>query len=288
MKRRKKAILTLLSITAALGFVAGFSCGRMTLRQSTKPIVNEVPLQEIGDDNELYADELDSDMTTDTVPPLTPDSSSVYDTYLDEMPNNSCVRLKVNPIGGSLGRVFNDSNHIHLAEAEKIGIHPISNPTEAWQLRRPICRIRSSANFVVDNLTHSYPYLVPEAADLLNEIGSRFNDSLVARGGGSYRIKVTSLLRTSSTIRQLRRRNTNAISASAHQYGTTFDISYVNFICDRSTSTNRTQQDLKNLLGEILSEMRQEQKCYVKYERKQGCFHITARVVDDNQTDSES
>lgn len=276
MKRRKKAILTLLSITAGLAFIAGFSCGRMTLRQSYASTVQPEPLQEIGDDSDYYTDEADSAMPTDTVPPLPADTLSAYDTYLDEMPSNSCVKLRVNS-PGPLGRVFNDSNHIHLADAMRIGIDPISSPAQAWQLKRPICRIRSCAHYVVDNLTHSYPYLVPEAASLLDEIGSRFNDSLAARGGGSYRIKVTSLLRTCSTIKQLRRRNGNAISASAHQYGTTFDISYVNFICDRSTSTNRTQQDLKNLLGEILSDLRHEQRCHVKYERKQGCFHVTAR-----------
>lgn len=284
MKRRKKAILTLLSITSGLAFIAGFSCGRMTLRPSTEVVAQTEPLQEIGDDTDYDIDEADSAAPVDTVPPLPADTSSVYDNYLDEMPSNSCVRLHVNPIGGSLGRVFNDSNYIHLADAERIGIEPISSPAQAWQVKRPICRIRSCASYVVDNLTHSYPYLVPEAATLLEEIGSRFNDSLAARGGGSYRIKVTSLLRTSSTIKQLRRRNRNAVSASAHQYGTTFDISYVNFICDRSTSANRTQQDLKNLLGEILSDLRREQRCHVKYERKQGCFHITARPNIDKES----
>ncbi len=254
MKRRKKAILTLLSITSGLAFIAGFSCGRMTLRPSSEPVAETVT--EIGEENEFEADE--------------PDSAP--------QPDNNCVKLRINPIGGSLGRVFNDSNHTHLAEARRIGIEPISTPAQAWKLRRPVCRIRTCDNYFVDNLTHSYPYLVPEAAELLNEIGARFIDSLTSRGGGSYRIKVTSLLRTGSTIKRLRRRNINAVSTSAHQYGTTFDISYVNFICNRSTSTNRTQQDLKNLLGEILYELRRENRCLVKYERKQGCFHITART----------
>lgn len=280
MKRRKKAILTLLGIVAGISFIAGFCCGRLSVSRPAEPIAEPAPLQEIGDDNDYLPDETDGDIpaetNTDTIPPIPIDTVSEYDNHLDEMPNNSCVRLRVKPIRGSLGRVFNDSNYLHLAEAQQIGIQPISSPAHAWQVRRPICRVRSCANFVVDNLTHSYPYLVPEAAELLDEIGSRFNDSLAARGGGQYRIKVTSLLRTENTIRRLRRRNINAVSASAHQYGTTFDISYVNFICDRSTATNRTQQDLKNLLGEVLSDLRDEGRCLVKYERKQGCFHITA------------
>ena len=275
MKRRKKAILTLLSITSGLAFIAGFSCGRMTLRPSSEPVAETVT--EIGEENEFEADEPDSAPQPDNSPSAYADTASIQNENL-KMPDNNCVKLRINPIGGSLGRVFNDSNHTHLAEARRIGIEPISTPAQAWKLRRPVCRIRTCDNYFVDNLTHSYPYLVPEAAELLNEIGARFIDSLTSRGGGSYRIKVTSLLRTGSTIKRLRRRNINAVSTSAHQYGTTFDISYVNFICNRSTSTNRTQQDLKNLLGEILYELRRENRCLVKYERKQGCFHITART----------
>ena len=74
----------------------------------------------------------------------------------------------------------------------------------------------------------------------------------------------------------MKRVNRNATHASAHQYGTTFDISYLKFICD-SAGVNRTQEDLKNLLAEILHQLRKEGRCYVKHERKQSCFHITVR-----------
>lgn len=213
------------------------------------------------------------------------DADSAFMSHLDSMPDINCVKLHVNPLGGSLGRVFNDSNHVQLAVAEKLGIKPIESLSDAWNLRRPVKKIASCKEYFVDNLTHSLPYLVPEAYDLLNEIGSRFNDTLQARGGGSYRIKVTSVLRTSTAIKKLRRRNINAVKTSAHQFGTTFDISYVKFICD-SVTVNRTQEDLKNLLAEILKELNAEGKCYVKYERKQGCFHITAcPVAVENKND---
>lgn len=199
-----------------------------------------------------------------------------YDRHMDMMPDDGCVKMKINPLGGTLGLVFNDSNYVHLEEAERIGIHPIETLADVWRVRRPVCHIKSCREYVVDSLTHSLPYLVPEAADLLKEIGARFNDSLQARGGGSYRLKVTSVLRTKNGIKKLRRRNGNAVEASAHQFGTTFDISYAKFICD-SVTVNRTQEDLKNLLGEVLKAIRDEGGCYVKYERKQACFHITAR-----------
>lgn len=117
---------------------------------------------------------------------------------------------------------------------------------------------------------------MPKARDLLRDIGAAFNDSLAARGGGSYRVKVTSVLRTRSLVKNLRRRNRNAVDTSAHLFATTFDISYAKFICD-SLTVPRTQEDLKNLLAEVVEAQRARGRCYVKYERKQACFHITAR-----------
>lgn len=199
-----------------------------------------------------------------------------YLLHLPEMPDDGCVKLKVNPIGGSLGKVFCDMNDVHLEAARALGIDPIEDDAGALRGKRPLTEVASCREYYVDDLMHSYPYLVPEAADLLAEIGRRFNRELEARGGGSYRIKVTSVLRTPLTVGNLRRRNVNATQASAHQYATTFDISYGKFICN-SVTVARTQEDLKNLLAEVLADLRQQGRCYVKHERKQACFHITAR-----------
>ena len=98
----------------------------------------------------------------------------------------------------------------------------------------------------------------------------------MARGGKKYKIRVTSILRTEGSVAKLRRVNRNASDASAHQFGTTFDISYSKFMCCDSSYVIR-QEDLKNILGEILNNLRNEGRCFVKYEVKQGCFHITAR-----------
>lgn len=176
----------------------------------------------------------------------------------------------------NVGRLFNDSNYVHLAEAARMGIKPIESLRDAWRLRRPIVKIATNQDYVLDTLTHSVPYLVPEADQLLHDIGRTFNDSLKARGGGDYRIKVTSVLRTPDTIKKLRRRNRNAVDTSAHQFGTTFDISYLKFIED-SRRVPRTDSDLRGLLTEILADLHAQGRCYVKFERKQACFHITVR-----------
>lgn len=199
-----------------------------------------------------------------------------YIVHFDSMPDGG-KKLKVN-IRGTLGRIFKDLNDVHLEAANNLGIRPIEELNDVWALNKPLVKIEPCKEYFVDELHHSVPYLIPEAADLLKEIGTRFNDTLAIRGGGSYRIKVTSVLRTPQSIKRLRRRNSNASQFSAHQYGTTFDISYAKFICD-SVTVVRTQEDLKNLLGEILFDLRNENRCYVKYERKQGCFHITTRPI---------
>ena len=198
-----------------------------------------------------------------------------YEAHLDSAPDADCIKLAVRNIG-PLRRVFCDSNYVHLDAAGAIGVGIINNLSDAWHLTRPLVEVRSCKEYYVEKLKHSYPYLVPEAADLLKEIGRRFNDSLQARGGGDYRIKVTSVMRTAATVKRLRRVNRNATEASAHQYATTFDISYSRFICD-SINVNRTFEDLKNLLGEIIYDLREEGRCYIKFERRQSCFHITAR-----------
>lgn len=193
---------------------------------------------------------------------------------LEDMPGG-CVRLPVDRTI-RIGRIFNDKNPAHLSSAIPLGIAPIDSIEGAWHLRRPIVKVVTCRDFYVDDLHHSLPYLVPRAEALLHRIGATFRDSLQARGGGAYRVKVTSLLRTESTVRRLRRRNVNATSHSAHLYGTTFDISYSNFVCDND-SLPRTTEDLKLLLAEILRNFQEKGECWIKHERKQSCFHITLR-----------
>lgn len=193
---------------------------------------------------------------------------------LDEMPEPT-RKIKVNYFG-DMRRFFNDSNYVHLAEAEGFGIKPLTDTRSHWKLRSRLVKVTSCEDFYIDSLVYSRPYLVPTAAGRLHEIGRRFRDSIDVRGGGDYRIKVTSLLRTPRTVKMLRRRNRNAIDSSVHQYGTMFDISYANFIADNADNP-RSVDNLKGILGEVLKAMREEGKLWVKYERGQPCFHITAR-----------
>lgn len=214
---------------------------------------------------------------------LPSDSAAVcgYDLPGVAAPDGGCAKLRSYP-PASLGRAFNDKNDVHLLHALATGMRPIESAEQTWSRGRGLMRVRSDSTLYIDSLKHSFAYLQPHAAALLNEIGSRFHDTLAARGGGEYRLKVTSLLRTQSTVGKLRRVNRNASGGSAHCYATTFDISYSKFICDNAAGTKRTFEDLKNLLAEILWQLRSEGRCVVKLERKQACFHITAVAPSDD------
>jgi len=203
-----------------------------------------------------------------------------YDIVGDTAPDKGCIRLRINGIGGTLGRVFSDVNSYHLEAARAGGIDSVEDAMSLWHKSKGIVKLRSNECLLIDSLTHSYPYLTREAAGLLYDIGRRFRDSLDARGGGDYRLKVTSAFRTPLTVKKLRRVNRNASAESAHQYATTFDISYGKFICDNANGVRRTFEDLKNLLAEVVNDLRNQGRCYVKHERRQACLHIT--VIPDS------
>lgn len=194
--------------------------------------------------------------------------------YHDIRPAGDGERIHINPIG-RLREVFNDSNYQHYAYAQKLGIEPIHSVKDAYFTSKPVVHVVSTANYSVDSLTHSIPFLVPQAEALLSRIGANFKDSLRARGGDGYRILVTSLLRTPQSVKRLRRVNVNSTDSSTHQFATTFDISYVRFD-DYGVKRRIHQGDLKNLLGEVLLDLRKEGRCLVKYERMTGCYHVTA------------
>lgn len=185
-------------------------------------------------------------------------------------------RLYSNPVG-RYDEVFNDSNYIQYAAAERLGIDPMHTLADTYHTRRPLVRVESGDNYVIDNLTHSMPFLVPEAARLLDDIGREFGDLVEERGGDrGNKIIVTSLLRSPYSVKKLRRVNRNAVDSSTHMFATTFDISWNNFYSPDSTRAENGVI-LKGILAEVLKQKRDEGRCYVKFERKTPCFHITVR-----------
>ena len=182
----------------------------------------------------------------------------------------------------NFGRTFGDRNDRQLAVAQAIGIPPIASRAAAEKMTDKLVLIDDNERYSVDSLTHSIPYLIPGAAALLDTIGQNFLDSLSCKGLNPNKIIVTSVLRTQSDVKRLRRRNTNASTNSTHAYGTTFDISWKRFEKVEDPG-GRPMQDvradtLKLVLAEVLRDLKQTGSCYVKYEIRQACFHITTRV----------
>ncbi len=179
---------------------------------------------------------------------------------------------------GSYNRDFNDLNERHLQAATAIGIQPVASRDQAESASRKTVEVETNNHYEVETLTHSLPYLVPEAERLLDEIGRNFQDTLAHRNAPLYKIKVTSILRTADDVKNLGKRNTNASENSAHLYGTTFDISWVRYTkIDPDDPVDISNDDLKMALAMVLRDLKRAGRCYVKHERKQGCFHITAR-----------
>ncbi|WP_024994996.1 DUF5715 family protein [Phocaeicola paurosaccharolyticus] len=178
-------------------------------------------------------------------------------------------------------RTFNDMNDAHLAVAQKYGITPIESTEEAEKMKDQLTELIPNEHFAMDSLTHSIPFLVPRAYNLLDELGTIFIDSLSNKGLNPNQIVVTSVLRTKDDVKRLRKGNGNASLNSAHFYGTTFDVAYARFKKvedpDGRPMQDVSQDTLKLVLAEVLYDMQKNKKCYIKYEVKQGCFHITAR-----------
>lgn len=176
---------------------------------------------------------------------------------------------------------FPDTNDLQLTAAEKWGVKPVANRMDAERRKNELVFIGSNPFYEVRPLSSSIPYLVPRAAMLLQDIGRNFFDSLQVKQIPLHRIMVSSVLRTKEDVEKLRKHNRNATEKSCHLYGTTFDISYTKFltVSDPAGRPRRAVRDdsLKYVLSEVLRDLRNNKRCYIKHEVKQSCFHITVR-----------
>ena len=183
----------------------------------------------------------------------------------------------------SYSEAFPDAQEVQIVSAHKWGVSPVLNRQEAEERKAELVYVGSNPYFFVEPLNQSIPYLVPRALVLLQDIGRNFLDSLQVKGLQSHKIIVTSVLRSQEDVGRLRRYNRNATENSCHMYGTTFDIAYNRYLAveekARPYSKQATVADvrLKQVLSEVLRDLRQEGRCWVKYEVRQGCFHLTVR-----------
>ena len=82
---------------------------------------------------------------------------------------------------------YRDLNDLHLRYAEKNGIRPFTTDKKFHEevgnlvKRNKLVKISDNNYYVIKHLTHSHPYLVPEAAEMLELIGKRFRKKLDER-----------------------------------------------------------------------------------------------------------
>lgn len=261
-------------------------------------IVAEVEEKETSEDakngsNGKANEASDGKLTTDETPNVT-DETKREDINL-EKPQHWTGKLSTtrffNPDGSvakhriysvpHFGNTFPDQNDVQLEAAKKHGVKPVHNCEDAEHRKKELVYVGSNPYFYVDRLNNSIPYLVPRASVLLQDIGRSFFDSLQVKGIPLHKIIVTSVLRTKADVEKLRSKNGNATQNSCHLYGTTFDVCYNRYKTVEDPDGPRRRQvrndTLKWVLSEVLNDARKQNKCLVKYEVKQGCFHITVK-----------
>ena len=137
-------------------------------------------------------------------------------------------------------REFNDLNDVQMAVAQAIGVPPVEDRAAAEHMAKRLVEVVDNDLYTVDELTHSIPFLVPSAAELLDRIEN-----------------------------------------STHRYGTTFDLSYWHYVkvpeLRERPYADVPPEYLRATLSQVLKDLHDEGACYVKYEKKQTCFHITVR-----------
>lgn len=187
-------------------------------------------------------------------------------------------------VGGKAHRVaggfnyeecFPDSQAVQVASAELLGVSPVQNREEAEQRMDELVYIGSCPYFELRDLTMSVPYLVPSAALLLQDIGRNFMDSVYSKNLPPCKPYVTSVTRSKDDVSKLQKNNKNATTNSCHLRGTTFDVSYVRYY--REGKEDTWDDRYRRIMAEVLQDLRNDKRCWVKYERHQPVFHITVR-----------
>ena len=194
------------------------------------------------------------------------------------------TRLKWSEVWG----LRQDKNAKQIATAQRLGIRasgdaqirqlvrqgrlvPLGDSTEYWILRK---------------MTHSVPFVTPDARALLIQVGRRFHARLDSLGLPHYRMKVTSALRTDATQVELRKINSYASqTVSAHEFGTTMDVSHERFAVPAKLGVLETEmleevgkenaKVLQAELGRTLAEMRDQGMLFVMMEDRQPVYHFT-------------
>lgn len=200
---------------------------------------------------------------------------------------------RVRPLGArEVGNLRLDKNAEQVASAQRLG-QRASGEAEIQRLVREgrLVALGDSTDWwVLRDMDHSTPYVTPDARAMLVELGRRFHARLDSAGLPRYRMKVTSALRTPETQEDLRKINSYAsMSTSAHEFGTTMDVSHERFAVPADTGDafwaleSDTLEEIgkehgkamQAILGRAIDSMKDEGMLFVMMENKQPVYHFT-------------
>lgn len=283
MKTKKsKYIVSFLAVTLVLAMV-----------RCVFPSVAGEQGQDVKHDSEKIADDGDDGFRAEAEPINGKDSKKLGSQSVVKFPlsdtiktasrffkaDGTLVKNRIYSVPG-FSLSFPDQNDVQLLAAQKHGVKPVLDREDAEKRKSELVYVGSNMYFHVDRLRNSIPYLVPKASVLLQDVGRSFFDSLQIKGVPLHKIIVTSVLRSKADVESLRGKNSNATQNSCHLYGTTFDVCYNRYKTVEAPGERRRavrNDTLKWILAEVLRDMREAGRCYVKYEVHQGCFHITVK-----------
>ncbi len=280
--KKSKYIVSFLAVTLVLALV-----------RCVFPSVAGEQGQDVKQDSEKIADDGDDGSRAESEPINGKDGKKLGSQSVVEFPlsdtikaasrffkaDGTLVKNRIYSVPG-FSLSFPDQNDVQLLAAQKHGVKPVLDREDAEKRKSELVYVGSNMYFHVDRLRNSIPYLVPKASVLLQDVGRSFFDSLQIKGVPLHKIIVTSVLRSKADVESLRGKNSNATQNSCHLYGTTFDVCYNRYKTVEAPGERRRavrNDTLKWILAEVLRDMREAGRCYVKYEVHQGCFHITVK-----------
>jgi len=170
-----------------------------------------------------------------------------------------------------------DLQDSYIKSASRNGISKCDNENDLF-INSELIKIEKSNFFIIDNLTHSYPYLTEDGKNLLNKIGVDFNLKISNSDLKDTKFIVTSLTRTKESIDRLQKSgNKNSKTESAHLYGECFDLAYRRFSnCNVKLKPCHLNY-MKEVLAGVIYGLKKNKKCWAKTESIQSCFHVISR-----------
>ena len=163
--------------------------------------------------------------------------------------------------------LFNDGINAHenAYKHESIKVQKTDEGLLKLAQKNVLKEIESNEFYIVRDLTHSQPLLLPKAINFIDQLSILYQQKCTEKNIDYVRYEITSGSRSIESVKRLQEGNGNAIENSPHLRGKTFDMSW------RAFGGNKDQ--LK-LFTSALSELKKQKKCFVKFERN-GCLHIT-------------